>query len=59
MDLKGKNAIVTGSSKGIGKAIVEMLFERGCNVVINFRSSENDAMTGEMLKIDGGLTIKN
>jgi NADP-dependent 3-hydroxy acid dehydrogenase YdfG len=32
MDLKGKVAVVTGVSKGIGKALVLQLLERGCIV---------------------------
>lgn len=33
--LKGKNAIVTGSTSGIGKAIAETLAAQGVNVVLN------------------------
>jgi len=33
--LKGKNAIVTGSTSGIGQAIATMLSEQGCNVMLN------------------------
>lgn len=36
----GKTAIVTGGSRGIGAAIVEMLVKEGCNVVINYNKSE-------------------
>jgi NAD(P)-dependent dehydrogenase (short-subunit alcohol dehydrogenase family) len=36
-DLKGKVAIVTGSTRGIGRAIVEYLAKSGCNVVISAR----------------------
>ena len=36
-DLTGKTAIVTGSSKGIGKAIAHRLAEQGANVVISSR----------------------
>lgn len=35
--LGGKNVIVTGSSRGIGKAIALELGERGANVVVNCR----------------------
>jgi 3-hydroxybutyrate dehydrogenase len=31
--LKGKNAIVTGSTSGIGLCIAHSLAEAGCNVV--------------------------
>lgn len=38
-----KVALVTGSSKGIGAAIVEELAKNGYNVVINYNSSEKEA----------------
>jgi NAD(P)-dependent dehydrogenase (short-subunit alcohol dehydrogenase family) len=47
-DLKGKVAIVTGSSKGIGKSIAEALAEYGAQVVISSRSQEAvDAVADE------------
>ena len=33
--LKGKSAIVTGSTSGIGLGIATILAERGCNIVLN------------------------
>ncbi|MGE0740934.1 MAG: SDR family NAD(P)-dependent oxidoreductase [Hyphomonadaceae bacterium] len=36
-DLSGKTAIVTGSSKGIGKAIAHRLAEHGANVAVSSR----------------------
>ena len=42
MDLKlaGKTALITGGSKGIGRAAAEVLAGEGCNVVIVSRSSD-------------------
>lgn len=36
-DLSGKNAIITGSSRGIGKAIAHRLAEHGASVVVSSR----------------------
>ena len=35
LNLRGKTALVTGSSRGIGKAIASSLLEEGSNVVLN------------------------
>jgi 3-oxoacyl-[acyl-carrier protein] reductase len=43
MNLHGKTAIVTGASRGIGKAIALELAKQGANVVINFNSSQSEA----------------
>jgi 3-oxoacyl-[acyl-carrier protein] reductase len=39
----GEVAWVTGSSKGIGRAVVLGLAEQGCDVVVHYNSSEDDA----------------
>lgn len=41
--LKGKNAIVTGSSRGIGRAIALELANQGANVVVNYAGNEKKA----------------
>ncbi|HBH89432.1 MAG TPA: short-chain dehydrogenase, partial [Hyphomonadaceae bacterium] len=39
-DLSGKSAIITGSSRGIGKAIAIAMAEQGARVVISSRKPE-------------------
>lgn len=41
MMLKGKNALVTGASRGIGRAISLKFADLGANVVLNYRSDVN------------------
>lgn len=41
--LDGKVAVVTGSSRGIGRAIALKLAERGAKVVVNYRTSQAEA----------------
>ncbi|ABK61712.1 3-ketoacyl-ACP reductase [Clostridium novyi A str. NCTC 538] len=46
--LTGKNAIVTGSSRGIGRAIAIKLAELGANIILNYRN--NVASVKEVIK---------
>ena len=43
--LKGKVAIVTGGSRGIGQAIVLKLAELGADVAFNYHKSEDAAQS--------------
>ncbi|MGB3583652.1 MAG: SDR family oxidoreductase [Roseiarcus sp.] len=52
-DLTGRVAIVTGSSRGIGRAIAERLAEHGASVVISSRKAEACAETAAA--INGAL----
>jgi 3-oxoacyl-[acyl-carrier protein] reductase len=54
--LEGKTALVTGASKGIGKAIASELAAAGASVVIGYRSGKDDAeaLAGEL----GGRAVQ-
>jgi 3-oxoacyl-[acyl-carrier protein] reductase len=47
--MKGKVAIVTGSATGVGAATAVMLAQKGCNVVINYTRSKEEAMATAQL----------
>jgi NAD(P)-dependent dehydrogenase (short-subunit alcohol dehydrogenase family) len=55
--LKGKRAIVTGGSRGIGKAIARQLAEEGVDVVIAGRNLEALAATAAQLASETGGRI--
>lgn len=42
--LKDKCAIVTGASRGIGRAIAKKLASLGANIVLNYRSNDEEAI---------------
>ena len=43
MTLENRTCVVTGASRGIGRAIAEEFGDHGANVVVNYRSSEGEA----------------
>ncbi len=48
-DLSGKTALITGSSKGIGRAIAEEMARHGATVVISSRKADNCAAVAQAI----------
>ena len=58
MKLKDKIALVTGSSRGVGRAVALGLAKQGANVVVNYTSNENAANeVVEIIQSMGGKAI--
>ena len=53
LGLKGKNAIVTGATRGIGRAIADLLADEGTNVAICARKADEVAATVAALQARG------
>ena len=55
LDLAGKVALVTGSSRGIGKAIAHAFTAEGCKVALNGRNE--DSLMSAATEIGGDVFI--
>ncbi|MFK7822482.1 MAG: SDR family NAD(P)-dependent oxidoreductase [Planctomycetaceae bacterium] len=56
--MKNKTYLVTGASRGIGRAIAQAIGERGGNVAINYRSQTDEAEeVAEVVRASGGKAM--
>ena len=53
--LKGKNALVTGGGRGIGKAVALVLARAGCRVILAARSEAQLEEVQQKIERDGGV----
>jgi 3-oxoacyl-[acyl-carrier protein] reductase len=60
MRFKDKVVLVTGSSRGIGKAIALLFAKEGAKVIVNYSKSEKEAneVLKEIKKLSDGIAIK-
>jgi 3-oxoacyl-[acyl-carrier protein] reductase len=57
-DLKGRVALVTGASRGIGRAVAVALARSGCDVGINYRVRESAAAaTARLVEAEGRRAV--
>ena len=54
LQLSGKRALVTGSSRGIGEAIAKTLAQEGVSVVVHGRNRERTHRVAQKIIADGG-----
>lgn len=50
VSLKGKWALITGASRGIGQQISIALAQRGCNIILHARKKENNQKTVQLIR---------
>jgi 3-oxoacyl-[acyl-carrier protein] reductase len=56
--LEGKNVIITGASRGIGKGIAELFAGQGANIAFTYRSSDKKAKALELELAVNGCKVK-
>jgi enoyl-[acyl-carrier protein] reductase III len=59
LDIGGKVAIITGGSRGLGRAIAEKLCAGGCHVIVNYANSDSTAQdtVNSLARLPGSVTL--
>src|ERR1700722_8364672 len=58
LGLRGRKALVTGASKGIGRACAEVLAEEGCDVVLVSRTEADLAAACDKIKGQHNVSVR-
>ena len=56
-DISGRTALITGSSRGIGRALAEGLAQAGAQVVVNARNADALAVVVDQIEQNAGVTV--
>lgn len=57
LDLAGRKALITGASKGIGRATARMLAAEGCDLVLVARGADELAATRDAIRAEHNVAI--
>ena len=57
LGIKGKNALVAASSKGLGRAVAEELAAEGVNLVMCSRSGDALETASQQIREDSGVNV--
>mgnify|MGYP000610928595 CR=1 FL=1 len=53
-----KNVLITGSARGIGAQTAKLFAAEGCNVIVNYNTSEKEAAeTCREIRLSGGNSV--